>query len=80
MTAYNAVRLWCDHQDSPAGDAGAVITCMQNLEVAAGDFETARWVAAQKGWTRVAAGGADEGDRCPEHRPAATTPDAEADR
>jgi hypothetical protein len=53
---------------------------MQNLEVAAGDFETARWVAAQKGWTRVAAGGADEGDRCPEHRPAATTPDAEADR
>lgn len=69
MTAYNVVRLWCDHKDAPVAGAGVGHMCMRTVEVAAENFEAARQIAAHGGWTRVAASGADEGDRCPDHNP-----------
>lgn len=64
MTAYNVVRLWCDHYDENTGR-----TCPAMFEGVADSFKRGRQDAAEKGWTRLAASGADEGDRCPAHNP-----------
>jgi hypothetical protein len=66
VTAYNMVRLWCDAYDRATGRQ-----CTERFEGVADSFKTARRDAAEKGWARVAVSGADadEGDRCPDHKP-----------
>jgi hypothetical protein len=69
VTAYSVVRLWCDYRDEVTG-----YHCTESFETQTPGFERAREVAALKGWTRTAASGADEGDRCPKHSASAPAP------
>jgi hypothetical protein len=66
VTAYLIARIWCDHREE-----GTRYLCTESFEAQTPGFEQAREAAAVAGWGRVAASGIDEGDRCPQHTPAA---------
>jgi hypothetical protein len=65
VTAYPIVRIWCDYREEGTG------YCTENFESQHPGFEQAREAAVVAGWGRVVASGADEGDRCPQHKPPA---------
>jgi hypothetical protein len=66
VTAYSIIRIWCDYREEGTG-----YLCTESFESQHPGFEQAREAAVVAGWGRVAASGTDEGDRCPQHKPAA---------